>query len=312
MAIGTGLLLAGASAVGGIASASAAKKAGKDQRAAADAATKLQRDQFEQTTENFAPFLGAGRDAMAAYLYEMGLGPKPTFGGTPAAIETFTVPGTGSQNGPFGINRNVRPASRDRAGFGMSSGGRPQGLSRGDDKGAASQTRYRVGSNEFATLSEAEEFAKKNHVGGTEYGGYSTSPMARYLLEKGKEGIQGAAAAAGGLFSGATLEALEADRRRVIGADTADYFSRLTGLTSMGLGAAGNQANAGQAFAGNVGNLQMNAAQASGNARLGAASAFNNTLGDMAGIAGYFSNPMAAYAAPTMRSSPRPVANPRY
>jgi hypothetical protein len=61
-----------------------------------------------------------------------------------------------------------------------------------------------------------------------------------------------------------------------------------------------------------VGNLQMQAANASGNARMQGAQAFNSTLGDMAGIYGYFggSNPMAAYASPTMAMRPQP--NPFY
>ena len=281
--MGIGMALGGIA--GGLASSSAAKKASKDNRAAADAATQLQREQFEQTTQNFAPFLAGGRDAMAAYLFEMGLGPRPTIGGRAADI--ITVPGAEREQ----TYRTGSPGS--------------EGDRRTRTRMVRDPDQFKVGDRTFTTLSEAEAFAKQNPVGGTEYGGYSTSPMARYLMEEGVDSIEGSAAAGGGLFSGATLEALEGNRRRVIQADTSDYFNRLTGLTSMGMGAAGNQANAGAAFASNVGNLQMSAANASGQARMAGAQAFNNTLGDVAGIAGYFgwggqNNPMAAYAAPTM------------
>jgi hypothetical protein len=258
MAIGTGLLLAGASLAGGAVQASAAKKNASAQGKAADQATQLQREIFDQTSANYKPFLGAGRDAMAAYLYEMGLGPKPTIGATAPEITTI---GTG------------RKAT------------------------------YGVGDKTFTTLAEAEKFANANKTGGTEYGGYTQSPMAKYLMGEGVDSIQGSAAAGGGLFSGATLEALEGNRRNVIGADTADYFSKLFGTANMGMAAAGNQAGAGSAYANNVGQLQMGAAQAKGQGYMGAANAIGSTIGDMAGIYGYFNNPMAAYAAPTMTPS---------
>ncbi len=293
-------VLGGASLLGGASSAKAAKGAAADQRAAADAATALQREQYETTTTNYAPFLGAGRDAMAAYLYEMGLGPKPTFGGTPAAIETTTTPGTVGGGKPVA---NLNSFLGGMAGI-------PQPKTAG---GTPGMTQYRVNGQTFSTLAEAEAFAAKNKTGGTEYGGYSQSPMAKYLMEEGVDSIEGSAAAGGGLYSGATLEALEDNRKRVIQADTADYFSKLFGLSNMGMAAAGNQAGAGSQYAGNVGNLQMQAANASGNARMQGAQAFNSTLGDMAGIYGYFggqNNPMAAYASPTMAMRPQP--NPYY
>lgn len=272
---GPALLLAGASLAGGAMQASAAKKAAKAQSAAADAATQLQREQFEQTSANYRPFLDAGKDAMAAYLYEMGLGPKPTFGGTRPQIEEFNVGGNQSASGAF----------------------------------VGGETRYRVGGQEFSTLGEAEDYANANVTGGQEYAGYSMSPMAKYLMEQGSDDIRGMAASSGGLYSGAALEALESNRKTVVNADTSDYFAKLFGLTNVGMSAAGNQANAGAAYAGNVGNLQMQAAQAKGQGYMGAANAWGNTLGDMAGIYGYFGqqqNPMAAYAAPTMRPQPNP------
>jgi hypothetical protein len=291
MAIGTGLLLAGASLLGGAVSSNAAKDAAEGNQAAANAATNLQRDQYNQTTANYAPYLGAGNQAMAAYLYEMGLGPKPTFGGSTPAIETYyqTRPGTTS-SGAINLSN---PGSFMSALFGG-------GMTKSGSTGSTSTPMYRVNGQSFSTLAEAEAFAKANSTGGMEYQGYSQSPMARYLMEEGVDSIEGSAAGQGGLYSGATLEALEGNRKQIIQADTADYFQKLFGLTNMGMSAAGNQAGAGQAYAGNVGNLQMAAANASGQAKQQSAQAWNSTLGDMAGIYGYMQNPMAAYAAPTM------------
>jgi len=261
MAIGTGLALLAGSAISGVAGASAAKKSAAATGKAADQATELQREQFNQTSENYKPYLSAGNDAMAAYLYEMGMGPKPMMGGTAPAVEKFMT----ARDGHIAPKEN-----------------------------------YRVGEKTFTTLSEANSYAGDNKTGGTEYGGYSTSPMARYLMEEGVDSVQGSAAAQGGLYSGAALEALESNRRTVIGADTADYFSKLFGTANMGMAAAGNQAGAGSAYANNVGQLQMGAAQAKGQSYMGVANAISGFAGDAAGIAGYFQNPMAAYASPTM------------
>lgn len=292
MAIGTGLAMLAGSAVSAVGSASAAKKAANAQTAAADQATQLQRDIYEQTTANYAPYLTAGNDAMAAYLYEMGMGPRPVMGATAPKVETFTE-STGA-SGPL-------------AGMGLGA------FSRGGDV-----TKYRVNGQVFGTLEEAEKYANANKTGGTEYAGYSMSPMAKYLMEEGSDSIRGLAASSGGLYSGAALEALEGNRKQVVQADTSDYLAKLFGLTNMGMSAAGNQASAGSAYAGNVGNLAMTAANAKGQGYLAAGNAMSGFINDAAGIAGYYgwgqNSPTAAYAAPTMtnRQATRPMANPYY
>lgn len=275
MAIGTGLALLAGSAISAGVSANAAKKSAAATGKAADQATALQRDIYDQTSQNYAPYLSAGNDAMAAYLYELGLGPKPMMGGTVPTIET--IPGQMQQGG------SINGAGGSSAGSGGRGG-----------------STYKVGGQTFSTLAEAEAWAQANKTGATEYGGYSTSPMAKYLMEQGVDSIQGSAAATGSLYSGAALDALESNRRTVIGADTADYFSKLFGTANMGMAAAGNQAGAGSAYANNVGQLQMNAAQAKGQGYMNTANAISTGIGDMAGIYGYMQNPMAAYAAPTM------------
>lgn len=242
--------------------ANAQKKAGQAAAASADAATKLQGKIYDETTQRFAPYLDAGNNALAAVLYEMGIGPKPTFGATAPAIEE------------------------------VKGGRNPNRV-----------TGFKVGDQSFSTRSAAEEYANANKTGGTEYGGYTESPMAKYLMEKGTDSISGSAAASGGLFSGATLQALEDNRKRVISADTGDYFARLSGLTNMGLSAAGNQASAGANYASNAGQTMMAAGQARAQGALGAGQAFQTGISDMAGIYGYMqggNNPMAAYTAPTL------------
>ena len=77
MAIGTTAL----AVMGGLGAAAiqggAAKSAARSQERGAEQQMALQREMYEGTTERFAPFLGAGQNALGAYQYEMGLGERP-------------------------------------------------------------------------------------------------------------------------------------------------------------------------------------------------------------------------------------------
>lgn len=302
---GPAVAIAGAGLASSAIGANAAKKAGEAQARSADAATNLQRDIYNDTTERFAPYVEAGGNALQAMLFEMGLADRPVIGGMAPQIEEFTVPGQSSPM-PAMVNR---PEGRESNNWLLANTGSVA-------TPTPAQTRFRVNDREFETRSAAEEFAAANRTAGREYGGYTESPMFRYMMETGTDNIQGSAAARGGLFSGATLQALEDNRRELVSADTGEYFARLAGLTSMGLGAAGNQASAGQNFASGASQTMMAAGNARAQGRLGAAQSWQTGISDAAGAYGFFGggfNPMAAYTAPTlMATSPRPMANPRF
>lgn len=216
---------AAALAIGGIGSSligsSAANKAAKTQGKAADAATQLQADMYNDTVGRFEPYYEAGTNALDAFLFEMGMGDKP------------------------------------------------EG-----------------------------------------YEGYSMSPMASYMLEKGMDSIQGSRAAAGGLYSGETLRQMEEERKRVVGSDMDNYLNRVFGLTSMGSMAAGNMGTAGQNYANNAGNIGMNAAANQGNAYMQGAQQIQTGISDMAGIYGYM-NPMMMYAQNTLPMGQAPTTSMR-
>lgn len=296
---GPAVAIAGAGLASSAIGASAAKKAGEAQARSADAATQLQREIYTDTTERYKPYVEAGGNALQAVLYEMGLGPKPVFGASTPTVETFqeTIPGTPGSAG-------VVPGARSPIPGGRPSGKYDPGNTNTGGTPARTVDKFRVGDRTFETRSAAEEYAAANKTGGTEYGGYTESPMFRYMMEKGTDSIQGSAAARGGLFSGATLQALEDNRRELVSADTGQYFARLAGLTDMGLSAAGNQASAGQNFANSAGSTMMAAGDAQARGALGAAQSWQTGISDVAGAAGYFgwgqNNPMAAYSAPTL------------
>ena len=70
-------VLAGASLIGGLAQAGAAKKAAAAQERSADKQIALNKEIYEDQTQRFAPFLGAGTNALKGYQFEMGLGAAP-------------------------------------------------------------------------------------------------------------------------------------------------------------------------------------------------------------------------------------------
>lgn len=265
----------GSAVVGGI----GANKAAKASAGAARDATELQGTIYEETKDRFAPVYEGGMDAYAALLYEMGLGPRPTFGGTG---------GTGGQ--PYNIEEVP-----GQSGYSTTEPGYENIFKRvpGDPS-------FRVGDQNFGTRDEAQAWIDQQpqqSQGGMQYGGYETSPMAQYLLSKGTESIEGGASARGGLYSGATLEALENNRRNVITADTGDYYNRLFSVAGMGTNAAGNMGSAGQNYAANAGNAMMQAGNAQAQGYQNMAQSVQGGISDMAGIYGYFNNnPMANYA----------------
>lgn len=83
-----GILGAVGSIGGALISSSAAKKGARAQSDASQAQVDLAREQFNQTRSDLSQFRDAGGLGTNAYLYELGLGNAPTFGGTAPQIST--------------------------------------------------------------------------------------------------------------------------------------------------------------------------------------------------------------------------------
>ena len=103
---------------------------------------------------------------------------------------------------------------------------------------------------------------------------YRQSPGYDVRLRGGVDAIEAAAAARGGLFSGATGEALTRFGQDYAAADYDNWLSRVAGLAQMGQNAAVQQGGFGNAFAANSGN----ALAALGNARSAGAVGVGNAL----------------------------------
>ena len=253
--------------------ASSANKAAKSQERAAQQQMDVAREQYDTTRADLAPFRQAGGNALSAYQYELGLGARPTFGGSP--LEITTIPGAPGQpmggRGEYGIpDRGTNVNWRDGGGM-----------------GAATPTRYSVGGQMFDTMEQAQAYANANMTGGQQYGGISMSPGTRFALEEGRDTIEAGAAARSGLNSGATLAGLERLRFGLSAQDRETQLNRLGGLAGMGQSAAAmnaaNSANFTQNATGALG--AMGNAQAAG--AIGFGNALQGGLQNLAGSYGY-------------------------
>jgi hypothetical protein len=82
------------------------------------------------------------------------------------------------------------------------------------------------------------------------FAGLSMSPAAKFMLEQGRTEIEGGAAGAGNLFSGATLQALEKERSGYAMQDKNNQMAQLFELVGVGQNAAGNIAGIETDFSG--------------------------------------------------------------
>jgi len=148
---------------------------------------------------------------------------------------------------------------------------------------------------------------------------FQTSPGYQFAVNENLDAIEGSAAARGGLYSGAAMQALGERANQLANMEFYNVQDRLFGGAQMGANAAAQsaQANLANAQMGSTAYANMGDAQAAG--AIGAANAWSNTLGDLGGLFGYQSNlwggggnttPQAAQSASL--SSMRPIMNPRY
>lgn len=298
----------GGSLLGAKKQASAASDAARSQSKSASQDLALQRETRDLIRNDLAPYRQGGNDAYAAYMYEMGLGPRPTFGGTTPQIEAFSNGQWGAYGGPQmggpqmgtqGPGDGGAPAAGQSAsgqnwswlgglgGLGAGAGGGlppqfggtpPVGSAppQSAQPGAAAPSQFRVGGQTFSTLQEAQAYANANRTGGQEYGGFKKSQDYLFGLREGTGAIEASAAARGGLFSGATMRDLNTYAQDYGSQRREGYLNRLAGVGDTGMNAAQMSGNASMAAAGNM----SNALAAQGNAAAAGAIGRGNAWSD--------------------------------
>lgn len=122
------------------------------------------------------------------------------------------------------------------------------------------------------------------------YGGFEASPGYQYRLDQGNANINALAGAKGGLNSGATRLALMRQGQGMASDEYGQYMNRLAGVSDMGLGAAGNQATAANAFAGQANSALANRGNAAAAGSIGVGNAFQNGIQNGLGLWQYQQN----------------------
>jgi hypothetical protein len=312
---------AAGSIIGGRKQAGAASDAARAQTAIGNRQLDMQEQIYNDTNRKFQPFLRSGKNALRAYNFEMGLGPRPTFGGTAPQIESFNNGAWGayspsasqpaSGGGGFGdwagraveglmgdgriAQGGISPSMGGQGGGAAQSGGISPSMGGGISPfmpmpggGQAGQGgQFRVGGKQFGTIEEAQKYANANRTGGTEYAGYQASPGYKWQLEQGTAAIDASAAARGGLMSGRTLQDLQAYGQGLADQDREAYLSRLGGLVDSGQGAAGSQATAGANYAAGAGNALAGIGNAQSAGIIGRGNAYSGMINGLSQTAGY-------------------------
>jgi hypothetical protein len=280
--------MVGASAVGAVAQGAAASKASKAQQQAAAEDIAFQRETRDDTVRRVDPFYQGGTAAHQAYLYEMGLGPRPTVGGMAPQIEVIQGTGGGggqnawaARNPDGSINNQLSAVNMFMPGLGLQLGSLPMG-----GRAGGTGTQYRVNGQTFNSMEEAQAWARANPTGGQAYRGFTATPGYQFRVSEGTRAVNAMAGARGGVQSGRTMQDLTRFGQGIAAEEYGNFMNRLAGLSDQGMGAATLQANAGQNAAAGVsnalaarGNAQAAGAVGMGNAISGG---INNALGSWA------------------------------
>lgn len=281
----------GGSLLGGIMGSNAAEDAAAAQTAAAEKQLALQKQIYDETSANYKPWLDGGNTANSAYLYELGLGAKPTIGGSAAQITT--IPGSGSgangqtagqAGGMFPGWQGWAPEAQSYIDRGMDP---PSYMRTGTNTG--SPERYSVNGQIFDTMEQAQAYASANQTGGTEYQGYQKTPAYDFQLSQGMDALQSTAAARGNLLSGATMQSAQTYGQGLADQGYGTYMNQLAGVSSQGQAAAGNQASAGANYAANAGNALAGIGNAQAAGAIGSANAWSGAMNNVLGSVGYMS-----------------------
>jgi hypothetical protein len=245
-----------AAAIGGAVSLFGASKAAKAQEQAAREQVELARETRDMTRADLAPYTQAGTPAVNALMFELGLGPRPTFGGDQGPVTQNT----------FDSQRYLSENEDVARGWGGSAWDHYQKFGKGEGREA------------FSTAPVQPE---------SEWQGLSMTPASNFLLQQGRNTIEAGAAGSGGLYSGATLQGLEDYRQNVALGDRENQMNRLFQVAGIGQAGAAGTAAANQNYATMGGNALANMGNAQAAGYIGSANAINNTIGNITGYQQY-------------------------
>ena len=263
--------------IGGLMSSNASKSAADTQSSASDRATAAQERMFNKQVELQAPFRDAGLTANNRLMHMLGIGRDPSMGTRGMSYEQMLQMADVDHRQKYGIgldqiDQGVAQAWKDQM----------RAASAQNPAGAG------TGGNEFGSL--MRDFSMAD---------FEQDPGYEFRRTEGLKGVEGGAAARGGLLSGGALKAIQKYGQDLASQEYGNAFNRFTGqqtnkynrlagVVNTGQGATNQVTNA----AGNLGSQMGSNIIGAGNAQaagiVGGANAWNNAIGQ--GINSYQSN----------------------
>ena len=277
-----------AGAIGTIAgsaiSASASKKASKQQASAAEDSLNLQRDIFESIEANQAPFIEGGQLAQEALLFELGLGDAPEFGGT----SQFTV---GERNFETRSEADQFLQS-ERERFSRVNAPKPQ-IEINEKEGgfrilSATPFPATFDTSQFGGVDPFSLSVVDNSTAGQTFQGFQESPGFKFAKAQGISAVDASAAAQGSLFSGSTLQALTEFGQGFASQERGSFLNRLSTLVGGGQTAVGQLGLAAGVFGQGAASALAGLGNAQSAGTIGVANAFSGGLNNLATAVGAF------------------------
>lgn len=274
-------------------SSKAAKGAANTQAQSAKDANAVQLQMYNQSRQDNEPFRQNALTAQNEYMTLLGLGSQPAY---QPSVSGTPRPAGGSGPQTLGaVTGAYQPTSQPTAnGIGRLLGGNPhrqldpvvgegyvppvQSAPRPVQQQAAPVSAHAPAAPQL-TPEQAQQAA---------FDRFRNTPGYQFGLDTGRLQLESSAAAHGGLYSGATLKALQR-----YGNDYADqhgytpYMNRLASLAGMGQTANAQNAQLGMNYANQAGSNLLSAGNARASGLLGQAQAQSNLASNIAGIGGW-------------------------
>jgi hypothetical protein len=285
--------------IGGMFQSDAVSNASDAQSAAAAQSTQLARDQYNQTRADQAPYRQAGYSALDRLQTMLGLNGGPNYRKTiqpvaqaPMQTQQAAAPMYYGQ-GEAGVTQYPYPYPADGVSWGSQyasgnySGGQyqPQPAPAAPAPASAPYGSDYVGPQTDPATDPMYGYLTKTFTGAD----LPNDPGYQFGLTQGSRGVERSASAAGGLYSGATLKALQKYGQDYAGTKFNEAFNRdqvtknqlynqLSGVSGTGQIATNQVGSAGQAFSNTAGNNAWGAGNASAAGSLARGNIIGNTV----------------------------------
>ncbi|HKR17727.1 hypothetical protein [Rhizorhapis sp.] len=249
VAIGTAVVGAGASIYSGNKSAKAIEK-GADKSAA------IEKYQYDTTRADYAPYRQVGYGALDKL----------------AAISGVSSPKRTDWNAYVQGNPDL---AKEWA--------KVQPTGRFNDEAEYGQWHYNTYGQGEGRNTAAYSSGGTSGTAGADYSDFYNSPGYLFRLNEGQKAIERSAAARGGLYSGATMKAVNTHAQGVASDEFNNYVARLQSLAGVGQSATGSTAEAGQAYASGASQAAQQAGAARASAYANTGNAINSAVSGAAG-----------------------------